>query len=67
MGPDGLSARFLKEVSDEIVDPLTKLYNKSLQTGVFPNEWKRCNVTPVHKGGASVFLGIIAQYLLCQL
>ena len=53
MGPDGLSARFLKEVSDEIVDPLTKLFNKSLQTGVFPNEWKRCNVTPVHKGGAS--------------
>ena len=53
VGPDGLSARFLKEVSDEIVDPLTKLYNKSLQTGVFPNEWKHCNVTPVHKGGAS--------------
>ena len=53
VGPDGLSARFLKEVSDEIVDPLTKLFNKSLQTGVFPNEWKHCNVTPVHKGGAS--------------
>ena len=43
----------LSRFSDEIVDPLTKLFNKSLQTGVFPNEWKRCNVTPVHKGGAS--------------
>ena len=53
MGPDGLSARFLKEVSDEIVGPLTKLYNRSLQSGVFPTEWKRCNVTPIHKGGPS--------------
>ena len=53
VGSDGLSVRFLKEVSDEIMNPLTKLFNKSLQTGVFPNEWKRCNVTPVHKGGAS--------------
>ena len=31
MEPDGLSVRFLKEVSDEIVGPpLTKLYNWSL-------------------------------------
>lgn len=53
MGPDGISARFLKEVAAEVVDPLTMLYNKSLKTGVFPDDWKRCNVTPVHKGGSS--------------
>ena len=53
IGPNGISARFLREVAAEVVDPLTMLYNKSLKTGVFPDDWKRCNVTPVHKGGSS--------------
>jgi len=51
-GPDGLSSRFLKEVASEIVEPLTKLYNISLQNGTIPLEWKQCNVTAVHKAGS---------------
>ena len=51
VGPDGLSARFLREIAGEITVPLTILFNKSLETGVFPGDWKRCNVTPVHKSG----------------
>jgi len=48
-----LSARFLKEISNEIVQPLTVLYNEeSLQTSVIPLEWKRFHITPVHKGGS---------------
>ena len=50
-GPDGLSCRFLKEVAVEIAEPLTKLYNTSLQSGCIPLEWKQCNITPVHKSG----------------
>jgi len=54
VGPDGISARFLKEVALVVAEPLSKLFiNRSLQSGVFPDEWKRCNVTPVHKGGAA--------------
>ena len=62
VGPDGLSTR---KVSNEIADPLTKLYNKFLQTaaGVFPTDWKRCNMTPVYKGGQVIFLEISNQYL----
>ena len=52
-GPGGLSARFLKEISNEIVEPLTALYNGSLQTGVIPLEWKKSHITPVHKGGST--------------
>ena len=52
-GPDGLSARFLKEVSNVIVEPLTVLYNESLQTGVIPLEWKKSHITLVHKGGSA--------------
>ena len=51
VGPDGLSARFLKEVAEQIVTPLTKIYNKSSESGVVPQSWKCSNVTPVHKGG----------------
>ena len=53
VGPDGISARFLKEVAGVVAEPLSRLFNQSLQSGVFPDEWKRCNVTPVHKGGAA--------------
>ena len=50
-GPVGLSGCFLKEVAVEIAEPLTKLYNTTLQNGCIPQEWKQCNVTPVHKSG----------------
>ena len=39
-GPDGFSARFLREVAAEVAIPLTKLYNVSLCTGTVPTEWK---------------------------
>ena len=54
-GHDGLSARFLKEVSAEIAPALTDLFNISLSSGVFPSEWKRSHmyITPIHKGGPS--------------
>ena len=50
-GPDGLSARFLREVAAEIATPLTNLYNASLSCGKFPSDWKRSHITPVHEGG----------------
>ena len=36
----------------EVGDPLTMLFNFCLRNGVFPGDWKQCNVTPVHKGGS---------------
>ena len=52
VGPDGLSAGFLKEVAEQIVTQLTKIFNKSVQSGVVPQGWKCSNVTPIHKGGS---------------
>ena len=50
-GFDGISARFLKEVADEIIESLTVLYSKSIQYGEIPLDWKKSHKTPVHKGG----------------
>lgn len=51
-GPDGIPAYFLRRTAAEICKPLTIIYNKCITEGVFPKEWKRANITPVHKGGS---------------
>ena len=50
-GPDGISARLLKECSNEIAPSLTALFNKSLSLGKVPEEWKEANVVSVPKKG----------------
>ena len=67
-GPDGISAFFLKMVANEVADPLTFIFNQSLQTGIVPSAWKYSNVTPVHKGGElgiSPTLVIFVRSQLC--
>ena len=68
-GPDGLSTSLIsKAVSNEIADPLTRLYNDSLCSGVIPSDWKRSHITPVHMGRAEVDTTIIiGQLQLFQL
>ncbi|VDH94065.1 Hypothetical predicted protein, partial [Mytilus galloprovincialis] len=48
-GPDFISPKLLKEASSVLKYPLCKLFNLSLSTSTFPDEWKRANVTPVYK------------------
>ena len=51
-GPDGLSARILRECADEFAVPLDIICRMSLTSGVFPTVWKRAHVIPVHKKGS---------------
>ena len=48
-GPDGIPPRLLKECSKEISSSLCSLFNKSIETGRVPREWKKANVIPIHK------------------
>ncbi len=46
---DPIPTALLKECLDVILPVLTKMVNLSLQTGVFPNEWKLALVIPLIK------------------
>ena len=50
-GPDNLSPRVLRELSDVLADPLARLFRKSLASGQVPVGWKHASVTPVFKKG----------------
>lgn len=51
-GPDNLSPRVLKECYKELAPSLTLLFEKSMQTGTIPSQWRQANVVPVYKKGS---------------
>jgi hypothetical protein len=51
MGCDGISASIFKAILPEILTPLTALFDKSLETGVFPDKLKIAKIIPIHKTG----------------
>ena len=53
---DNISIRLLKECATSITTSLTCLFNKSLQRGTLPSEWKLSNVIPIHKKGDKSFV-----------
>ena len=50
-GPDNIPARLLKELSKELSLPYCLLFNKSLESGEIPLDWKKANVKAIFKKG----------------
>ena len=48
-GPDLLCPRLLKEGSDILAEPVSLLFNRSLDKSYFPMAWKDANVSPIFK------------------
>ena len=48
---DGISIRMLKLCGPSVIKPFSLLFNNFLRDGVFPNDWTKANVIPVHKKG----------------
>lgn len=51
-GHDGIPSFLIRDCSPALIAPLTKLFNISLRTGVFPDVWKIGKVCPVFKSGS---------------
>ena len=50
-GWDGISNKLVKGIKNQIIEPLTIIFNKSMLEGVFPTIMKPACVSPLHKGG----------------
>ena len=50
-GPDKLSPIFLKEVSEELAPLYTQLFQRSLDEGTVPKQWRTADVSPIFKKG----------------
>ena len=50
-GHDGISIRTLKLCGPSVKKPLSLLFNNCLTDGVFPKDWKKADVFPVHEKG----------------
>ena len=49
---------------DEIAEPLTEIFNKSISEGVVPQDWKIANVTPIFEKGTKLDSGNYRQVSL---
>ena len=49
-GYDNISNKLLKLLKGEISEPLSDLFNTSLEQGIFPSNMKLSEVIPLHKG-----------------
>ena len=56
-GPDGLHPRILRELSAELAYPLKFLFDKSIQDGRLPDDWKKAEVRPIFKKGCKTTPG----------
>ena len=51
LGPDKIPARLLKDSRFVIAPYLTRIFNLSLDSVIFPQAWKEVRVSPIHKSG----------------
>lgn len=48
-GNDGISNRLIKSLKIALISPLTKLFNLSQKTGIFPESLKKAKIVPIYK------------------
>ena len=50
-GPDQITAKILKNATEELLDPLYMIFQESINTGLVPRDWRHAIVTPIYKKG----------------
>jgi len=52
-GPDNIHPRILKQLHLVLAPTLQVIFEKSYREGVVPEDWRRANICPIYKKGAS--------------
>jgi hypothetical protein len=60
-GPDNIGPRILKELEGELAPALLKIFQRFVQFGEVPVEWKTANVTLSSRKGPKQILEIVGQ------
>ncbi|KAL9883656.1 uncharacterized protein ACN427_010864 isoform 1-T2 [Glossina fuscipes fuscipes] len=55
-GPDGIPSCALKSCAVELCGVISKIFNLSLNLGVFTSRWKSSFLIPIHKSGSRQFV-----------
>ena len=50
-GPDGISGRVLRQLSDELAPTFRALFTQTLECGTVPREWRDAIISPIFKKG----------------
>lgn len=53
-GPDNIPPLFLREYADSSAEPLSRIINKSLDKGKYPDRFKIGHVIPIFKNGKKI-------------
>ena len=48
---DDISVRMIKKLCNKSIIPVIIIYKNCINSGIFPNIWKKSNIVPVHKKG----------------
>ena len=51
VGLDNIPNKLLKMAADVVVPSLTEIFSQSINTGIFPNDWKEARMSPLFKNG----------------
>ena len=65
-GCDGSSVAMINICHKSIVDPLCCIFERCLETGICPTQWKKANIIPLHNKGFKQDKKIIALFLFFQ-
>ena len=70
-GPDMIPARILKELAEEISPLLKAIFQKSLDSGTVPDDWRSANVSAIFRKGdrfkASNYRPVSLTSLCCKI